>query len=48
MDEAQIRRVPTHVYTKSFYSNGLFSLKSRRPTHLLADREPRLLQKTEI
>lgn len=34
---------------ESFYSNSLFRLfKGRRVTHLLADREPRLLQKTEI
>ena len=42
-----------HVYTKSFYSNSLFSLKSdlksrSRRTHLSTDRKPRPLQKTEI
>ena len=42
-----------HVYTKSFYSNSLFNLRSdlkSRPTrtHLLADRKPRPLQKTKI
>ena len=42
-----------YVYTKSFYSNSLFSLRSDlksrpRRTHLLADRKPRPLQKTKI
>ena len=34
---------------KSFYSNSLLSLfKGRRLTHLLADREPRLLKKQKF